>query len=333
MYIKDLRCISPQNTYNKKLDVTAFHELNGQRWMAEEPDYLEMIPMSQLRRMGKTIRMGIGCAMPLINQYDVSGIVLGSAYGGIEECISFLNQIVEYDEGSLTPTNFVQSTPNAVAGTLALMKKNHCYNATHVNLGHSFENALIDAMLLCEEMPGSDILVGSTEEASLYSHNIDIFTGLYSDDVLSSNELLTKDSSGTVLGEGATAFVLSDKPDGSRVKITEVRPFVYPEAGKAKREIEQLLNRHSLNFEDIDVLMIGKNGDNRMDGTYDEAEYLFGTKEIVYFKKLVGEFPTSSSFALWYAAELLMQSPDKKRILIYNHFKEIQQSLILLESV
>ena len=62
----------------------------------------------------------------------------------MEDCIKFLNQIVEYKEGLLTPANFVQSTSNAAAAQIALVTKNHQYNITHVHRGLAFENALMD---------------------------------------------------------------------------------------------------------------------------------------------------------------------------------------------
>ena len=66
----------------------------------------------------------------------------------MEDCIKFLNQIIDYEEGLLTPGNFVQSTPNAIAAQLGLMTANKGYNITHVHRGLSFENALLDTILM-----------------------------------------------------------------------------------------------------------------------------------------------------------------------------------------
>ena len=68
-----------------------------------------------------------------------------------EDCIRFLNQIVQYDEGTLTPTNFVQSTPNAIASTIGMNLQCHGYNITHVHRGNAFENALLDALMYLDE--------------------------------------------------------------------------------------------------------------------------------------------------------------------------------------
>ena len=102
--------------------------------------------MNILRRMGKAVRIGVGAALPLLDgSSNPDGILIGSANGGMEDCIKFLNQVMEYDEGRLTPTNFVQSTPNAIAAQIGLATLNKGYNITHVHRGLAFENALLDA--------------------------------------------------------------------------------------------------------------------------------------------------------------------------------------------
>ena len=76
--------------------------------------------------MGKAVRMGLGASIPLLqnNNEPLSGIIIGTAMGGMEDCINFLNQVIDYNEGMLTPTNFVQSTPNAIASQLGLLSNN-----------------------------------------------------------------------------------------------------------------------------------------------------------------------------------------------------------------
>ena len=48
-------------------------------------------------------------------------MLIGTANGGIEDSIMFLNQIHDYEEGRLTPTSFVQSTYNAIAGMMGMI--------------------------------------------------------------------------------------------------------------------------------------------------------------------------------------------------------------------
>ena len=86
--------------------------------------------------------MGVGTGMKLLLTNKVDGILIGTANGGIEDSIVFLNQIHDFEEGRLTPTNFVQSTYNAIAGMIGMITANKGYNATHVHRGQAFENVV-----------------------------------------------------------------------------------------------------------------------------------------------------------------------------------------------
>ncbi|MES2732797.1 MAG: beta-ketoacyl synthase chain length factor [Bacteroidota bacterium] len=140
---------------------------------AIEPLY-ENIPPGLLRRMGKAVRMGVGAALPLTLQApNLAGIVIGTSNGGMEDCIKFLNQIIDYEEGRLTPTNFVQSTTNAIASQIGLLSTNKGYNVTHVHRGVAFENAMLDITMLIKENPSYSYLLGGLDEISSFNYNID----------------------------------------------------------------------------------------------------------------------------------------------------------------
>ena len=114
LYIHQHTCISPQQAFND-VNIETLKESAENKLKAIEPVY-EGIPPGILRRMGKAVRMGVGAAVPLLKTNTaIDGIIIGTANGGMEDCIKFLNQIIDYDEGLLTPGNFVQSTPNAIA--------------------------------------------------------------------------------------------------------------------------------------------------------------------------------------------------------------------------
>ena len=229
MYITGFKTISPQSTYDETLFKGNYTFHSGNKYKALEPDYNGLIAPNLLRRMGKSIRMGIGAGLPLIQgQNDIDAIILGSSEGGLEDCIKFLNQIVNYNEGTLTPTNFVQSTPNALAGSLALMSQNSCYNITHVHKGNAFENALIDALLLFGEGKANTILVGNVEEISEYNFNIETLAGQFKTEETTSENLLTSDTIGTVCGEGASMFILKAEAREYFARIIDVEQIVYP---------------------------------------------------------------------------------------------------------
>ena len=345
MYITDSACISPQRTFDNAFFEGDIKVHEGDRYIAIEPAYGQLIPAGLLRRMGKAVRMGVGAGLPLIQHTQIEGIVLGTANGGLEDCLKFLNQIVDYNEGTLTPTNFVQSTPNAVAGNLALMSKTTGYNTTHVHKGLAFEAALLDTMLLLEEKRGKTYLVGSIEEISDYNHNIDLLAGSFKTGHFTSESLFTLDSPGSANGEGAAMFIVN--AERSENAIAQIKD-VFQSNNLAEKELAPVLNaflqRNGLRAADIDAVIMGISGDNRTDHWYFNLQKtLFEESNCYTYKNMVGDYPTGSAFATWMGAQLLAGKhvPDAcvwaqkntrtpKHILIYNHYKASQHGFILL---
>ena len=346
MFIKDLSCISPQHTYDETFFESEPKVHTGNRYAAQEPGYGGLIPAGLLRRMGKAVRMGVGAGLPLINKNPgLEGIILGTANGGLEDCLKFLNQIVDYNEGTLTPTNFVQSTPNAVAGNLALMSKNTGYNNTHVNKGLAFEGALLDALLLMEEKKAKTLLLGSIEEISDYNYNIDMLAGSFKKEESNSETLLNSNTAGTVCGEGAVMFAVeAEKSVNSIAEIVDVEQISYANEDKLKEKLSRFLERNQLQYVDIDTLILGFSGDNRNDHWYGWfQDVLFAGSDVYTYKNLTGDYPTASAFATWMAAQLLSgkkmpaqvlrvkrSAVTAEKILIYNHYKGVQHGFILL---
>src|SRR5579872_2971148 len=96
LYIHQTACISPLQTLTAPLP----EPVDG-LYKAIEPAY-EGLPANMLRRMSKSVRMGIGTAMSLFRQgARPDGILIGTGNGGMEESVKFLRQIIEYNEGLL----------------------------------------------------------------------------------------------------------------------------------------------------------------------------------------------------------------------------------------
>lgn len=350
MFIKDLSCISAQQTFDEAFFETSLKVNTGNRYMALEPGYGNLIPASLLRRMGKAVRIGVGAGLPLIQKNpELDGIILATANGGLEDCLKFLNQIVDYNEGTLTPTNFVQSTPNAVAGNLALMSKVTGYNATHVNKGLAFEGALMDAFLLFEEEKAKSLLLGNIEEISDYNYNIDMLAGSWKKEETTSETLLNSDTPGTVCGEAAVMFVVeADKSENSLAEIVDVDQISYADENKLKEKLIYFLAKNEVELSEIDTLILGYSGDSRSDHWYIWLhETLFQESSVYNYKNLVGDFPTATAFAVWMGVHILngKKMPDEtlltkkevkrepKKILVYNHHKGIQHGFILMSGL
>lgn len=343
MFIQAHTCISPQQSIgNTHLRQAA--EAMDNKLMAIEPAY-EGIPPGILRRMGKAVRMGVGAALPILNQYPgIKGIVMGTANGGMEDCIKFLNQIIDYAEGMLTPGNFVQSTPNAIAAQMGLMTQNRWYNITHVHRGLAFENALQDVWMLLKEYPDREYLAGAVDEISAYNYNIDFLDGWYKKEAVTAAGLYESVTPGSLAGEGAAMFLMSNNQEGAVAELKGIRTIHTHDELLVETTLANLLSQHLPTDEKIGLLITGENGDNRLMGFYKRIERFFETgTTVARYKHLSGEFPTSTGFALWMACcptqlpghciKTGTISSGESNILIYNNYKGLQHSFILLKKL
>lgn len=341
MFIHHHHCISPQQTFGQ-VDVEALHESVDNKLKAIEPTY-EGIPPGILRRMGKAVRMGVGCALPVLKAVpETDGIIIGTANGGMEDCIKFLNQIIDYEEGMLTPGNFVQSTPNAIAAQLGLMNRNKQYNVTHVHRGLAFENAVLDAVMMLRENPDAAYLLGAVDEISAYNYNIDYLDGWYKKEPMQSKDLYNTHTEGSLAGEGAAMFIVNNQSKGAVAQLKAFQTLHTDNEKEVRDVLSAFLQKH-LEAVKPDIFFSGENGDGRLLHYYQAAESLFDpTTTIARFKHMCGEFATASAIALWLACNMQNTLPahcikkqgtsqQVQNILIYNNYKGVQHSFILLQ--
>lgn len=351
MYISFTSCISPQATHTAAFLEGEIAWYEQHQYWAQEPKYKGMIPLNLLRRMSKAVRMSVGAGLPLIEAAgQLDGVIIGSANGSVKNSVDFLEQMITYNEGTLTPTKFVQSTSNSIAGTLALMGKVTGYNNTHVSTGLAFESALLDAWLILQEQPEWRLLVGGVEELSQSNYNIDERRKVYKAAPMPAQDLLKSQTPGTVAGEGAALFVVEGAArEGQLGRILDVDQICYPSSADLTEKIEQFLSRNALTAADIDTVFLGRNGDQKTDAIYDEVtNQFFPDQDLLVYKHLVGEYYTVQSVALWMATHWLngktlpetcfwrkgtRTAQEKRTILLYNQYEGIQHSFILLQSI
>ncbi|MEO6489062.1 MAG: beta-ketoacyl synthase chain length factor [Ferruginibacter sp.] len=340
-YIHRSSCISPQETF-QEINIDNIKEPADRRYMAIEPAY-DQIPPGILRRMGKSVRMGVGAAMPLLQDNRPDGIIIGTANGGKEDCVKFLNQVKEYDEGMLTPINFVQSTPNAVAAQIGLLTKNLGYNVSHLHLGLAFEFAMIDADMMINDDPAKSFLLGGVDDISTYNYYFEEKGGWYKDRKITSTELYKTNTPGSIAGEAATMFLVSGNQTNSIASVLAIDTLHSADEVLVKEKLSSFITKHLPPGQSIDLLVSGENGDGRLDKYYSNCESLLPDAAIARFKHMCGEYPTATGMALWLACEILgsqslpghmIKKPGKtktiKNLLIYNTYKGIQHSFILV---
>jgi hypothetical protein len=297
MFVQRSSCISPQHTFGTiDLETPVTPENNILRVI--EPKY-EGIPLNILRRMGKAVRIGVGAALPIISDAEkLDGIIIGSANGGMEDCIKFLNQVIGYDEGRLTPTNFVQSTPNAIAAQIGLTTTNTGYNITHVHRGLAFENALLDAMMMLAENKDAAYLLGGVDEVSSYNYNLERLGGWYKKEKIEGLDLYASPTDGSIAGEGSAMFMVNNKKEGALLEVKAVKMLHTKDPDEIAAQFRQFIGEHG----QPDAWLTGENGDVRIQPFYDACENLLaaGTAKL-HYKHYTGEHPSTSALALWLA--------------------------------
>ncbi|MDR3351137.1 MAG: beta-ketoacyl synthase chain length factor [Prevotellaceae bacterium] len=324
-YLNAAGLISPQRTFENDFSCT----LNTQGAAilpAIEPDYKGLINPVQLRRMSRILKLGTAAAQLCINNAggrQPDAIIVGTGLACVNDLEVFLKSVIETDEQGVSSIPFINSLHNTVAAQVARTLKIQSYNNTHCHRGASFENALLDALMLLHEKEHRQILVGGIDEFSRHYYNL----------------LTTKVTS----GEGAGFFLLSDLPAGENsVKISAVRTFYAP----GEDFIPRFLAEQHTPVHHLDAALLGMNGAPGDDALYRRLiDCLFppGTPLITY-KHLCGEYPTSSAFALALAARAIAAGafpppailrPGKPatphKVLIYNHYQNCNHTLILVE--
>ncbi|MEO7988733.1 MAG: beta-ketoacyl synthase N-terminal-like domain-containing protein [Chryseolinea sp.] len=347
LYIKGMGNISPQKTWGEESLFTPVG-YNSDRLTCIEPEYSQWIDPRQLRRMSRVIKMGVAAGSMALKDAGITvpqGIITGTGYGCLDDTGIFLTKLVENREQALNPTPFIQSTHNTIGSQIALLLQCQDYNQTYAHDAFSFESALLDAMLQLNETPDRKILIGGVDEITDASHAIQKRFGIF-DKSENSLQLFDRPSDGTLNGEGSVFFVLSgEKSEGDKAGVEALTTFYKPAEATLIKGIEDFLKASSIKSEDIDLILLGKNGDLKSDEKMDSIlSSLFSSNTIGYFKQLCGEYPTASAFALWLGARIIQEQiiPDGmvskkvskplKNILIYNQYFGTHHSLILLRA-
>lgn len=341
MYIHRASCISPQQTY-PEVDLSQVAvPVNG--FLSAIDPGPGRIDRNAARRMSRPVRMGMTLAMDMVAPGDhIDGLIFATASAGNAAAMQFLKQISAFDEGLLTPGDFVQSSPHALAGQIASVLHTNCYTNTHVHGGSSFEHALTDAMLLLQEKPGAELLVGAMDEFSDYNHRIHIKAGWY-DDKDSTNPNRANGRS-AVGGEGCVMFQVSDRKDGAIAAIRAILTFHSDDAAYVASRTGAWLQEQQ-GTEPI-ALLTGITADEVTSPVYDAvASAIPEGSSIHRYKHLCGEYPTAGAFALWLAtlaggasawpAHMLGRKGRQasRTILVHHAYKGLHQSLVLVDNL
>jgi hypothetical protein len=267
----------------------------GERLTALEPDYTGMIAPMQLRRMSKPVRMGIGASRACMAAAGIEapdGIATGTGLGCLQDTEVFLKKLVQQDEQMLTPTAFIQSTHNTVAGQIALLSHCHGFNTTVSQHGHSFEGAFISAAMHLAAHPDQKILCGGVDELTDSAFSLMLRAGVYTH---------------TAAGEGAGFLLLS--MGEAQIRVVGLHQFHQSDARIILEEIKSCLSHPDA------ALWIGPSGDTA--AIYDVLKT--GRQDEVYdYKSDSGDWSTAIAPAL---AKAVSEWPrEQRRLNIVSNF-------------
>jgi 3-oxoacyl-[acyl-carrier-protein] synthase II len=277
-----------------------------------EPDYKEFIKPLAIRRMSKSAKMSIACAFKCLRDTGVEqldAIIIGTGLGSLADTEKFLKISTTSEQKLLPPTSFIQSGHNTIAGQIALLLKNDCYNMTHVQQGFSFEHALLDSMLNITEGKKL-VLAGAVDE------HIPLLEDL-------ANRFKMPESIKGQLSEGAGFFSMG--PDKSKA-MAEVKAISISQNDSLSAAIMSFLDVNQLSSGDIEMGFVGHNL------SAETSENLpFAT---VIYTDYSGRHFSSSAFGLHLASQFLQHYGKLgAHVIIINIAANNKVGLTLLQRV
>jgi 3-oxoacyl-(acyl-carrier-protein) synthase len=351
VFINGIGNVSPQNTLDNDDFLSELVNHTGEALYSVKPDYKSLIKGVNLRRMSRLLKNGTYSAQQCLadaGNTELDAIITGSGMGCLQDTEKFLANVYAQQEGVVSPTQFIQSTHNAMSGQIAMMLQCKKYNFTYTHRGSSFESALMDGMMLIEE-EANHVLVGGLDELTDTYVAITNRMRLWKKEAIAQLELLQHPGKGSLAGEGAAFFMLGKQAgDKCYGNVKGMKMLFKPKSiDIIKNEIDELLRENNITIDQVDLVIEGLNGDEEIDKIYHELNAsLFSSSNICYYKHLCGEFKTASAFGLWGACQILnkqhipevlklnkFQTSDIKRILIYNNYNNCNHSVLLLEHV
>jgi 3-oxoacyl-[acyl-carrier-protein] synthase II len=351
IYINGIGNVSPQNTWDCASFLDEVKEYDARMLQCLEPEVDPGLDEKYLRRMSRLIRLGWIAAKICLNDagnQSPDAIITGSGWGSVLDSEKFLLSIYRNRENLLPPTPFIQSTHNVIGAQIALLLNNSCYNMAYSHGSFAFEHALLDSILGLKNGESRNVLTGGFDEITPNQFILSDRIHRWRKIAVNNLRLFDTEAEGTIAGEGFTFFFLQGGPtENTYAEVKDVMTILSTgNPGMIASNALSFLERNGLDPGMIDWVFTGLNGDLPGDAVYrDVLSGVFprGFNEASW-KHLSGEYHTSTAFATWAAANALKRQavPDILRvktvedrreirnILIYNHFKGIQNSFILL---
>ncbi len=351
VYISAAAALSPQHSFDADGFLPDVVSSNNGKLYVQDTDYSKFINPVAIRRMSRMLKIGISTGMRTMQLAGIEtpdGIITGTGRGSMRDMELFLGDMIRLQEEALNPTYFIQSTYNSINGWLAMQTKCTGYNQTYVHRGHSLEVALLDAqMLLNENEAKQTYLVGCFDEMTEDYFVVKNKAHYWKKTLPDSQHLLQhSDTNGTIGGEGAAFFTITNDAANAICSIEQMTMLQEPTPQTVQATIDSILAEKGMRLKDLDMVLCGMSGDARYQPLYQPIlENTTAHTTVAAFKHLCGEYDTSTGFALWLATrlftaqtipEVLIQkkgiNPTIGNILVVNHYPQGTASILLLST-
>lgn len=299
MFINSSVCISYQDSFLTSGLHQRLTPASGAS-VLRHPDYKDYVSPAQIRRMSTVLKMGLAGGVEALRQAGdapADAIIVGTGLGCIQDTLKFVGAMYQSEEGTQSPTAFIQSTHNSIAGQLALLLTNHNYNMTHTQGNLSLACALLDAQLLLAEGDAAQLLVGVVDEMT--------------DDERSMIEALAAKMAVPlpVLGEGSAFFHVSAQPTGhTMARITAIK---MTHNGRAEA-ILSLMSEADLVLTNITTPL--------------------GQQPQICYTDHCGEYFTAPGFGMHLALEHLRADEAVRKVLVHHRFGPQEQGILIERS-
>jgi 3-oxoacyl-(acyl-carrier-protein) synthase len=147
---------------------------NATTGMLDEDIMTQGLPPRSLRRLKRLSKIGLalGCQVVKEGQDPPRSVFMGTGYGCLTETHGFLDELRDSHYEYASPTLFVSSVHNAIAGLLAIQYKAQGANVTTTSEDNAFEQALYLACLQAKDKERL-LLLGADEMHPVLSPLVD----------------------------------------------------------------------------------------------------------------------------------------------------------------
>ncbi len=165
---------APDAVPDDDIVVLAKYEVSSEEGLSEIRNYMKPL---EYRRMGKLMKAAMLSSLKVLEAAGIEtpdAIVSATEYGCLQNTEILIRQMAEEGETALSPSAFMQSTHNSIAGNIAIRIHCHGYNITYSQAENSLDVAMADARRLIRSGRCRTVLVGLHDETTeLFSSYLD----------------------------------------------------------------------------------------------------------------------------------------------------------------